>query len=74
MWKRRGLALGLTIWSCYSTAACPSWSPFRAQLEIARLQRQVTQWNAAYWLQGSSGVSDAVYDRLSDRLAQWLPG
>lgn len=71
MWKRRGLALGLTIWSCYSTAACPSWSPFRAQLEIARLQQQVAQWNVAYWQEGSSGVSDAVYDRLSDRLAQW---
>ncbi len=52
-------------------ARCPVWSAARAEQEIAQLQGQIAKWNADYWRQGVSGVSDGVYDQLTVRLAQW---
>lgn len=52
-------------------ASCPVWSAARAEEEIAQLQGQIAKWNTEYWRQGVSGVSDAVYDQLTTRLAQW---
>ncbi|UAK21432.1 NAD-dependent DNA ligase LigB [Kluyvera sp. CRP] len=52
-------------------ASCPVWSAARAEQEIAQLQGQIAKWNADYWRQGVSGVSDGVYDQLTARLAQW---
>ena len=46
-------------------AICPVWSPAKAGQEIAALKAQLTRWNEDYWKQGSSEVSDDVYDRLS---------
>jgi DNA ligase (NAD+) len=55
----------------YGQAACPEWPQAQAIQEVYRLNQQVTAWNNAYWRQGSSGVSDEVYDQLSARLMQW---
>lgn len=55
----------------YGQATCPEWPPAQARQEVHRLNQQVTAWNNAYWRQGSSGVSDEVYDQLSARLMQW---
>ncbi|VFS70241.1 DNA ligase B [Raoultella planticola] len=50
---------------------CPEWPQAQARQEVHRLNQQVTAWNNAYWRQGSSGVSDEIYDQLSARLMQW---
>ena len=52
-------------------AACPAWPQARADREIERLSQQITEWKNAYWQQGSSTVSDEVYDQLAERLAYW---
>lgn len=52
-------------------ATCPVWSPARAEQEIAQLQGQIAQWNETYWREGTSNVSDGVYDQLSARLVLW---
>ncbi|WP_312690178.1 NAD-dependent DNA ligase LigB [Kosakonia sp.] len=71
MWRRAVITVFLLLWSAFSLATCPVWSPSRAQEEVSRLQKQITQWNEAYWSQGASRVSDQVYDQLSAKLAQW---
>jgi DNA ligase (NAD+) len=58
-------------WSACSYAACPVWTPARAEQEIALLEKQMAQWNEDYWLQGASAVSDDVYDNLNAQLANW---
>ncbi|MEQ0226668.1 NAD-dependent DNA ligase LigB [Klebsiella sp. CN_Kp091] len=65
------IAAALWMAAALATAACPAWSSQRAGQEIDRLSLQIADWKAAYWQQGSSGVSDEVYDMLSARLAQW---
>jgi DNA ligase (NAD+) len=49
----------------------PGWPPAKADKEIATLSAQLKRWNDAYWQQGSSPVSDEVYDQLTARLKQW---
>lgn len=71
MWRKAGAVICLLLWSTFTLATCPVWSPARAQEEVSRLQQQLAQWNNDYWKQGDSGVSDDVYDRLSMRLTQW---
>ncbi|HCU1806694.1 TPA: NAD-dependent DNA ligase LigB [Klebsiella aerogenes] len=65
------IAAALWMAAAMATAACPAWSLQQAGQEIDRLSQQIADWKAAYWQQGSSGVSDEVYDMLSARLAQW---
>ncbi|HEY2452086.1 MAG TPA: NAD-dependent DNA ligase LigB [Scandinavium sp.] len=52
-------------------ASCPAWSDTRAVQEITRLQTQIDEWNKAYWLSGSSEVSDDEFDQLNAQLKQW---
>ena len=63
----------LVLWMLvgYGQAACPAWPQARADREIERLSQQITEWKNAYWQQGSSTVSDEVYDQLAERLAYW---
>ena len=63
----------LVLWMLvgYGQAACPEWPQARADREIERLSQQITEWKNAYWQQGSSTVSDEVYDQLAERLAYW---
>jgi DNA ligase (NAD+) len=52
-------------------ADCPDWSPERARHELAALHERLDGWNHAYRVEGSSPVSDAVYDQAEQRLAAW---
>ncbi|HAT2204552.1 TPA: NAD-dependent DNA ligase LigB [Kluyvera intermedia] len=65
------MMIGAVAWSACSYAACPVWTPARAEQEIALLEKQMAQWNEDYWLQGASAVSDDVYDNLNAQLANW---
>jgi len=71
MWRSVGVTIFLLLWSAFSLAACPVWSPSRAQEEVTRLKQQLSRWNDDYWSRGASAVSDDVYDRMSARLANW---
>ena len=64
-------SLVLMLWCSDGVAVCPVWSPIKAQQEIAGLSAQISRWNDAYWQEGKSEVSDAVYDQLNARLKQW---
>lgn len=52
-------------------ASCPDWSPGLASQEINKLKTQLTQWDIAYYRDGTSTTSDAVYDQLRARLNGW---
>lgn len=71
MWIRILIVIGSVAWSVCSYATCPTWTPARAEQEITQLEKQITQWNEDYWLQGASAVSDDVYDNLNTQLANW---
>jgi len=65
------LAVLLTMFTLSTQAVCPAWSDARAIQEIDRLQRQIDEWNDAYWQFGGSGISDDKFDQLSAELRQW---
>lgn len=65
------LAVLLTALTLSAQAVCPAWSDARAIQEIDRLQRQIDEWNDAYWQSGGSGISDDKFDQLSAELQQW---
>lgn len=67
----RWISMLLLCFSGGAMAICPVWSPAKAGQEMAALKAQLARWNDDYWKQGSSEVSDDVYDRLSARLKQW---
>ncbi|WP_306586775.1 NAD-dependent DNA ligase LigB [Hafnia paralvei] len=50
---------------------CPDWAAERATHEISALQQQMAKWDEAYFLQGSSPVSDEIYDQMAQRLKSW---
>lgn len=65
--------LMLLAW-CYSAmsfAQCPVWTPSRQISEISALQKQLQQWDEAYYRQGKSNVGDQRYDALQDKLRGW---
>jgi DNA ligase (NAD+) len=71
MGLRKIMVLIILVWHLPVWAACPVWSPARANEEISRLKQQITQWNESYWKQGESTVDDGVYDQLNAQLIQW---
>lgn len=54
-----------------ASASCPAWQEVRTRQEIEKLAQQVSAWDEAYYQQGKSLVSDAVYDSLLETLAAW---
>lgn len=69
-WSKK-LILLLIIFSNAASASCPAWSVTQANLEIGKLKEQLQKWDDAYYRQGESHISDAVYDRLRSRLSEW---
>ncbi|SQA98507.1 DNA ligase B [Cedecea neteri] len=67
------LAFIVALLSTMSTvsASCPAWTDVRTQKEIERLAHQLVIWDDAYYQQGKSLVSDAVYDDLKETLSAW---
>lgn len=53
------------------SASCPAWPEARTRQEIEKLAQQVSAWDEAYYQQGKSLVSDAVYDSLLEALTAW---
>lgn len=52
-------------------AACPNWSPHQAEQELHQLATQLELWDQAYYLQGQSLVSDAIYDQSRQNFYLW---
>ena len=69
--RKGGWWLALGMFSASALATCPDWPPAKGRQEISRLHQQIVAWKEAYWRQGTSEVSDDVYDQLTLRLAQW---
>lgn len=65
------LILILSVLTGVASASCPVWSPLQASQEMEKLQTQLNQWDEAYYRDGQSYISDAVYDRLRSRLNTW---
>ena len=70
MMRRWWIVIAL-LWVAHVQATCPAWPASRAGQEVAQLKGQLAKWNETYWHQGTSDVSDGVYDQLSARLAVW---
>ncbi|MCT4700793.1 NAD-dependent DNA ligase LigB [Enterobacteriaceae bacterium H20N1] len=65
------LGLILSVLTGIASASCPVWSPLQATQEMEKLKIQLSQWDEAYYRDGESRISDAVYDRLRSRLNTW---
>ncbi|WP_435946703.1 NAD-dependent DNA ligase LigB [Dryocola sp. BD586] len=65
------LGLALSVLTGIASASCPVWSPSQANQEIKKLQDQLHRWDEAYYREGESQTSDAVYDKLRLRLNEW---
>lgn len=65
MW--RWISSVMLLWCGCSVAVCPVWSQGKAEKEIAALSAQKTRWDEAYWKEGTSEVSDEIYDQLTAR-------
>lgn len=65
------LILLLNILAGAASASCPVWSPLQAEQEMDKLKSQLNRWDDAYYREGQSQTSDAVYDNLRARLNEW---
>ena len=61
----------LCLFAGAAQALCPRWTPARATEEITHLQRQLRNWDRAYYRDGQTLIDDALYDSLQQRLRQW---
>jgi DNA ligase (NAD+) len=52
-------------------ATCPNWPAAHAQREIATLQKQIDQWDDAYYREGRSLIADELYDQSLVQLNEW---
>jgi len=50
---------------------CPAWTPERARVELATLDRSLREWDLAYHRDGVSPIDDALYDQARSRDALW---
>nr|WP_314425821.1 NAD-dependent DNA ligase LigB [uncultured Erwinia sp.] len=67
----RYLLLAIGLWGAFSHAQCPVWTPARQSVEMAALEKQLRQWDDAYYRQGAGLVTDERYDALQSRLQNW---
>ncbi len=67
----RCLLLAIALFSTVSKAQCPVWTPARQISEIAALEKQLRQWDDAYYRQGAGLVADERYDALQSKLQNW---
>lgn len=73
--KMKGIALAFIVvllgTATTVSASCPAWSALRTQKEIESLAKRLAILDDAYYQQGKSLVSDAVYDNLQATLSAW---
>jgi len=58
-------------WCAIAQAFCPVWSPARAEAEVKALEKQLSDWDRAYYEQGVSLVTDERYDALEKKYRDW---
>ncbi|ERL51140.1 hypothetical protein BJB45_14645 [Halomonas huangheensis] len=52
-------------------AACPQWASEHAEKQLTELGQRLQDWNLAYRRDGSSPVSDDIYDQARADYRQW---
>lgn len=67
--KITGLLLALCCGA--AQASCPVWTPARAGQEMGTLEKQLAEWDDAYYRQGQSPVPDGHYDALAQKYQHW---
>ena len=68
--RRILILLGLA-WCAAAQAVCPAWPAARAQTEMMALEKQLQEWDHAYYRQGISAVPDERYDALEKKYHDW---
>lgn len=71
--SRPAFAMGLIacLAAPLAAAACPAWHHEQAQQQLLELGRRLEAWNLAYRRDGSSPVSDSIYDQAEARYRHW---
>lgn len=69
---RAGVVVSLMLIAAPAPAACPQWGSEQAEQQLLAMGQRLEAWNLAYRRDGSSPVSDAVYDQAEARYRQWL--
>ncbi|HEY0230739.1 MAG TPA: NAD-dependent DNA ligase LigB [Dokdonella sp.] len=64
-------AAGLLAFALFAASPCPPWTPAQAARELATLDHQLTEWDAAYHRDGVSPIDDTLYDQTLARNEQW---
>lgn len=65
------IALFLACFCLSARAQCPVWTPARASQELAALEKQLRDWDDAYYRKGVSVVADERYDDLEKIFHTW---
>jgi len=65
------LAAGMSVFAMFAASACPAWTSAQAARELATLDRQLADWDAAYHRDGVSPIDDMLYDQTLARYEQW---
>ncbi|ANI29781.1 NAD-dependent DNA ligase LigB [Yersinia entomophaga] len=71
------IILGMLLVSIFygrssASVDCPSWTLSEFETEISRLEKQLEEWDVAYFQQGNSLIEDDIYDQLRYRLNHWV--
>lgn len=67
----RSLLIIMVFFSTIASAQCPVWSSSRASQEMAALEKQLAEWDDAYYRQGLSLIDDEHYDALQKKYQIW---
>ncbi len=65
------LWLVLALFAGIAQAACPAWTPARAEQEMKALENQLSAWDDAYYRAGEQKVPDDRYDALALKYQAW---
>ncbi|KGT95399.1 NAD-dependent DNA ligase LigB [Erwinia typographi] len=63
--------IALAFYCVLSQASCPVWAPATARQEMLALEKQLSEWDDAYYRQGTSLVPDERYDALALKYQAW---
>lgn len=67
----RSLLIIMILFTTAVSAQCPVWSTSRAGQEMAALEKQLSEWDEAYYRQGLSLIDDEQYDALQKKYQTW---
>lgn len=61
----------LAFYCALSQGSCPVWAPATVRQAMLALEKQLSEWDDAYYRQGISLVPDERYDALSLKFQAW---